>query len=345
MVTPLFLAGCWDERLYKNSSVVSLTGIEGTIGDLTGYYAYPEATSPEMKTVVITGNGISPRDVRQEAEVKVEQTMDLSVLSTILMSEETAEHNIYEYLDIYFRDANSPITSKLAIVQGELKRFFEITESRQSTTGEYYDRFITSLEENSLVIPYTLQTATSLIFEDAQDLALPYLKMGEDDRPNADGIALFSGRHYTGKTLNTTEAILLNIMNDSLGFSTRITYLFKDSPITVRVDNLKRKLNISENKIEIDLNIDFMVSEFPQDNLDKVSNRKELDKFLTEKIEHDMNEVLKKLQEAKCDALGLGRSVRAFHPQWFKKDWNEHFSNLDISAKVNIEITKTGILE
>lgn len=298
-----------------------------------------------MNTIVITGNGISPRDVRQDAEVKVEQTMDLSVLSTILVSEETAEHDIYDYLDIYFRDANSPVTPKIAIIEGDLKPFFELSQDKQSTVGEYYNRFITSLEENSLVIPYSLQTATSILFEDAQDMALPYLKMGEDNRPDSEGIALFSGRKFTGKTLNIKEAILLNIMNDSLGFSTRITYLFKDSPITVRVDKLKRKLNISENEIEINLNIDFMVSEFPQDNLAKASHRKELEKFLTEKIEHDMNEVLKKLQEAKCDALGLGRSVRAFHPQWFKKDWNEHFSNLDISAKLNIEIAKTGILE
>lgn len=46
---PLFLVGCWDERLYKNSSIVSLTGFEGEIGGLTGYYAYPEATTLDMQ--------------------------------------------------------------------------------------------------------------------------------------------------------------------------------------------------------------------------------------------------------------------------------------------------------
>ncbi|MEK4531373.1 Ger(x)C family spore germination protein [Solibacillus sp. FSL K6-1554] len=339
------LAGCWDERLYKNSSVVSLTGIEGEIGELTAYYAYPEATATEMKTIVISGEGVSPRDVRQDAELKVEQTMDLSVLSTVLISEDTAEHNIYEYLDIYFRDANSPITSKMAIIQGDLKPFFELSENKQSTAGEFYDRFITSLEDNSFVIPYTLQTASTVIFEDAQDLALPYLKMGEDNRPKAEGVALFSGKSFTGKTLNADEGLLLSILNDSLGFSTRIAHLYKDSPLTVRVNKLKRKLNITENKIVINLKIDFMLSEFPQDNIDNANLRKELEKFLQAKIEQDLNEVIKKLQEAKSDAIGLGRSVRAFHPEWFKKDWKERFSELDISAKLKVEIVKTGILE
>lgn len=312
---------------------------------MTAYYAYPEATATEMKTIIIIGEGVSPRDVRQDAELKVEQTMDLSVLSTVLISEDTAEHNIYEYLDIYFRDANSPITSKMAIIQGDLKPFFELSENKQSTAGEFYERFITSLEDNSFVIPYTLQTASTVIFEDAQDLALPYLKMGEDNRPKAEGVALFSGKSFTGKTLNADEGVLLSILNDSLGFSTRIAHLYKDSPLTVRVNKLKRKLNITENKIVIDLKIDFMLSEFPQDNMDNANIRKELEKFLQEKIEQDLNEVIKKLQEAKSDAIGLGRSVRAFHPEWFKKDWNERFSEWDISAKLKVEIVKTGILE
>lgn len=312
---------------------------------MTAYYAYPEATTTEMKTILITGYGVSPRDVRQDAEIKVEQTLDLSVLSTVLISEGTAEDDIYEYLDGYFRDAKSPITSKIALIQGELKPFFELSEDKQSTAGEYYSRFITSLEENSLVIPYTLQTAATVMFEDAQDLALPYLKMGEDNLPMSEGLALFSGRSFTGESLNTDEGVLLNILNDSLGSSTRITYLFEGSPVTVGVNKLKKNLNISENKIEIALKLEFMLSEFPPDHINKASLRKELEKFLTEKIEEDMNEVIKKLQEAKCDAIGLGRNVRAFHPKFFKKDWNGHFSTMDISAKLSVEIVKTGILD
>src|SRR5690606_8907000 len=266
-----------------------------------------------MKTVIITGKGVSPRDVRQDAELNVEQTMDLSVLSTILISEKTAEDDIYKYLDGYFRDANSPITSKLAIIQGDLKPFFEVSEDKQSTAGEYYDRFITSLEENSMVIPYTLQTASTIIFEDAQDLALPYLKMGEEKHPKAEGLALFSGRSFTGKILTIDEGVLLNILNDSLGFATRISYLYEDSPVTVRINKSKRKLNISEDKIEIPLKLEFILSEFPKDNLDKKNKRLELEKFLQDEIEKDMKGVIKKLQEAKCDAIGLGRHVRAFH--------------------------------
>lgn len=316
------------------------------MGDLTAYYAYPEATTAEMKTVVVTGKGISPRDVRMNAELKVEQTLDLSGLSTILISENTAEGELYEYLDAFFRDANSPISSKVGIVQGDLKPFFEISEQKQSTAGEYYDRLITSLEDNSTIIPYTLQTAGSLLFEDAQDLTLPYFKMDEENRPVVDGIALFSGDSFTGNTLNTKEGVLLNILNNSIGFATRISYLYEESPVTIRqINNAKRDITINKNKIEIAEKIEVALSEFPRNHLDDDHERNELQRFLSEKIEKEMNETMKKLQDAKCDAIGLGRYVRAFHPDLYKENWSEHFSTLEIDIKVKVEIMKTGILK
>ncbi|MER2009220.1 MAG: Ger(x)C family spore germination protein [Psychrobacillus sp.] len=341
---PIILVGCWDERLYKNSSVVSLTGFEGKMGDVKGYYAYPEATTEEMKTIVITGEGVSPRAVRQSAEIKVEQTLDLSVLSTILISEDTAKDDIYEYLDIYFRDAANPITSKVAIIEGEMKPFFEMNEQKQSTSGEFYNRFITSLEENSMVIPYTLQTAGSILFEKAQDLALPYIKMDKEGRPKADGVALFSGRSFSGETLNPEQGVLLNILNESLGYSTRITYLYEGSPVSVRVNKSKRDLVVLSNEIEITQKIEVVITEFPQDHLKDKQIRNKLQQFLKEKLEEDMNEMMNKLQEAKSDAIGLGRIVRAYHPSLFKEDWNNHFSTLNVPIKVNLEIVKTGIL-
>ena len=344
MFLPLLLVGCWDERLYKNSSVVSLTGFEGKLGDVTGYYAYPEATTTEMKTVVITGNGMSPRAVRQDAELKVEQTMDLSVLSAILISEDTAKDDIYEYIDIYYRDATNPITSKMAIIQGELKPFFELSEDFQSTTGEFYNRFILSLEENSLVIPFTVQTAGSILFEPAQDLALPYIKMDEENRPVADGLALFSGRSYTGKNLSATQGVLLNILNESLGRTARINYLYEGSPVSVLINRAKRDVNVTEKEIEINNKLEVVISEFPRDHLREREIRTELQKFLSEKIEKDMNEMMGKLQEAKSDAIGLGRIVRAYHPRLYKEDWSEHFSTLNIPINVEVEIVKTGIL-
>lgn len=339
----LFLAGCWDEKLFKNLSVVTVAGFEGELGDLTAYYAYPSATTEEMKMVIISETGKTPRDVRLKADLKTEQTMNVSALSTLLISEETAKHDIYEYLDLYYRDVYNPITPRLALVEGELKPYFELNKENISSSGEFYSRLIKSMEENSIVIPYNLQTAGSLLFENVQDLALPYLKM-DGDRPTVDGIALFSGRKFTGEKLSPTQGILLNILNETTGHNTRLAYLRDGSPINILINKSSRKVKVTNDAIEINIKIDALLSEFPKGNLKKKETRIDLQNFLSKKVEEDMNEVMGKLQEAKCDAIGIGRIVRAYHPHLFEKDWNDQFAQLNISVKVDVEIVKTGIL-
>lgn len=59
----------------------------------------------------------------------------------------------------------------------------------------------------------------------------------------------------------------------------------------------------------------------------------------------EFNGVVKKLQEAKSDAVGFGRPVRAFHPAlWGKGDWTDTFAKLPISVKVKAEVLRTDIL-
>ena len=106
-----------------------------------------------------------------------------------------------------------------------------------------------------------------------------------------------------------------------------------------------KKWDIQDSKINATYKMKFSVNEFSYDHLDKEKTRKELEKFLSKELTKDFNEVIKKLQEAKSDPVGFGRSVRAFHPNlWNKGKWQDTFSELDINVKVEAEITRTGIL-
>ncbi len=89
----------------------------------------------------------------------------------------------------------------------------------------------------------------------------------------------------------------------------------------------------------------FSVEEFPHDHLDDEKIRKELEEFLSNELTKDFNEVIKKIQEAKSDVIGFGRTARAFHPTlWNKGKWQDTFSEIPINVKVQADITRTGIL-
>lgn len=345
MFLATFLSACWDEKLFKNLSVVSLVGFEGKMGSLTAYYSYPQTLSEELSRTVIIGKGASPRDVRQSVEYKTEQSMDISALSTLLISEETVQgENIYDYLDLYYRDVHNPITPRLALVQGDMESFFDITKDAGSSTGDYYNRLIKSLEENSFIIPYNMQTASTILFENAQDLTLAILKIDEEGKPAGNGVALFSNKTYSGKKLEKDEGAFLNILNDSIGKTTRLTYLKDDKPVSITVAKMKRKISVDQETIDISIKIDVNLSEYPDVDLKKREERLALQRFLQIEIEKDLQKVMEKLQEAKCDAIGLGRIVRAFHTKYFEKDWNDKFAELSIPIKVEVEIVNTGIL-
>jgi hypothetical protein len=62
--------------------------------------------------------------------------------------------------------------------------------------------------------------------------------------------------------------------------------------------------------------------------------------MLTEKA----NVIIKKMQEANSDSLGIGRHMSAFHHEtWEKINWEEQYPNVNFKAKVNVEISKHGI--
>jgi hypothetical protein len=56
--------------------------------------------------------------------------------------------------------------------------------------------------------------------------------------------------------------------------------------------------------------------------------------------------VINKLQEANCDALGIGRRLNAFYPDtWKEKDMKEYFRNVKFRTIVDVEIIQVGIYE
>ena len=189
------------------------------------------------------------------------------------------------------------------------------------------------------------------MLDEAIDLALPYVKMSETtDVPEISGIALFSEKIFTGHTLNKKESIIVQVIQKNPGKYSSFTYTWekdgKSYPVTVELGRYKKKWEFTESEIDATYNLKLAVEEFPYDHLDDDKIRKELEEFLSSELTKDFNEVIKKLQEAKSDIIGFGRTARAFHPTiWKKGKWQDTFSEIPINVNVRAKITRTGILD
>ncbi|MEY9867878.1 hypothetical protein ABIE66_003257 [Peribacillus sp. B2I2] len=119
--------------------------------------------------------------------------------------------------------------------------------------------------------------------------------------------------------------------------------------ITINVKNMKRKLKVIVNRngdvvINLNLRLKVYVTEYPKGDVDKEIDK--LNKKLSRSFSKDATQVIRKLQKANCDALGIGRHLIAFYPNtWKEKDKNEYLRNVKFKTNVDVEIVQVGIAE
>ncbi len=348
LISTLLLSGCWDEKQYKDVTNVSLFGIGGRPGAIEAQYAFPIFEDGSISYSTITGKGATVTEAKNSTNTM--EGLDIAELQVLLISEDSAKTDLYNYIDMLYRDPRNRLSAHMAIFQGELAQYFEPIEGIGDDISTYYSELISTAVRYTLVPKIDIQQVCTLLFEKDISLSLPYIKMGkESGMPEIAGTALFNKRVFTGEVLDKKESALVNLLKSEKGKYTRISYMWKadggESPLTVNVDSIKRDWEISNTKIEASYKLKFSVEEFPHDSLDNKRTVKEVEDFLSKELTKDFNKVIKKLQGAKSDAVGFGRPVRAFHSAlWEKGDWEDTFSELSINAKVKAKIIRTGIL-
>lgn len=352
LLSSVFLSGCWDQRLYKELSVISVVGVDGNIGDLKAYYAYPSSSDDPTKYIVLEGVGKTAREVRINANKKTEQTMDIAELTTILVSEETAKKDLYSLLDVYYRSAESPMTAKVVITDGSTKKFLELKENFPKEIGEYYLDFIQSYEKASIYPVTNLEIAANQMFSEGRDLALPYLKTsGDKGLPEGEGIALFNGKDYTGEHLTLRESTFATLLGYKKSDIVELAYLMhkngKDISVGFNAIRFKKKMKVTQDgsniKVKYNIYMPIVMTEYPPDHLDQKQKRNELETFIEGRVEKDIARMFKRSQEASSDVVGIGEDIRAYHPNlWREGKWKEIYKDIKIEAKVKVKIVRSG---
>lgn len=352
LISTFLLSGCWDQRLYKELSVISVIGIEGHIGDIKSYFAYPSSNSDPTKYIVLEGTGKTLRETRIDANKKTEQTMDNAELTTLLVNEESAQKDLYALLDVYYRSAQSPMNAKVVITKGSPKKFLEIKETSSKEIGEYYYDLITAFEAATIYPKTDLEIAANLMFSEGRDLGLPYLIISEDHGlPEGEGMALFNGKKYTGEHLTLRESIFAILLGYRKANFVELAYMWDKNEKKVQVGfniiDFKKKKKIMQDgnniKVQYNINMPIVLTEYPPNHLDREDERKKLEKFIKVKVEKDIARMFKKCQEASSDVTGIGEDIRAYYPQlWREGKWKDIYKDLKIETKVNIDIVRSG---
>jgi spore germination protein KC len=193
------LAGCWDEQLYKEISIVPLFGIEEEDGKFTGYYSFSEVANESISYATVEGTGVSARDTRFDANLKTSEILDLSHLQVLLITAETAKSSdIVKTLDVIYRTPRNRMSARVAVVEGEMAPYMEKSEKLTIELPDYYHDILESDIVLSVLPDIDIQKAARRLIDEGIDLTLPFIKMSEKTgNPEVSGIALFSGKVFT----------------------------------------------------------------------------------------------------------------------------------------------------
>ncbi len=156
------LAGCWDERLYKELTIVPLIGVEGEPGKLTGYYTFTAVSNGSISYSTVEGSGVSIRESRLDANRKTSETLDVSQLEVILLTTETVKSNIIDTFDVYFRTPRNRLSSRFVVVEGEMAPYMEKTEKMPLELPDYYNKLLETAITFSIIPDVDIQQAAGI---------------------------------------------------------------------------------------------------------------------------------------------------------------------------------------
>ncbi|MFC8562571.1 Ger(x)C family spore germination protein [Peribacillus frigoritolerans] len=362
----LLTTGCWDQNLMKDATLIQTITFDQTDeGEFSLGFAIPNIyrnpTDSGQETEAINSENLStvantPREGRMKLNTEIPGNLDSSKNKLVLFGEQFAKGDIYPSLDVIWRDPRSSLSAKLAVVKGKAFDTLSIQPRVESNISQNILYLIRSTETNTIIPEESIQTLASELLDPGEDIVLPLLKIGRNGTTiDVAGVALFDERKLSG-TLSQEESTLFLLLNNKKSKYARFTKyvngnkeLNMNNFISLNVDHIKRKINVSVNDrgevfVNLNLHLKVKVEEYPIGNVpNKVD---QLNNKLSNTFTNNAEEVIKKLQEANCDAFGIGRRLIAFHHDtWKEQDKTNYFKDVKFKSKVDVEIIQHGIVK
>jgi spore germination protein len=354
------LSGCWDQRVFEQMGLILSLGIEQTEDkDLLITSAYPVIGGAEKGSVdVISTETSLVRGGRNNLRRMTPKMLEGGKIQTILISDSLAKNGIHDLLEVFQRDVMLPAIAFVVIVEGSPAELLKkSTEFKTKPRISFY--LYQLLEDNVDIsnIPNTKVFDFDInFFAPGLDPIVPMIKI-DNEQIKITGCALFSGDKMAGKLEDSQVNILLGLM-DQQKYS---DYIFTDpifadkdgdkKGVAVSLFKPKRKINIDFNEdgrpiVEINLKYRCNIDEFEWDDTMESKVQEDLEKLFAKDLTSISNEIIKKLQEANCDPIGIGDMIRAkYYDYWKSINWREIYKEADITATVEVEVGNVGIIK
>ncbi|MYL72127.1 Ger(x)C family spore germination protein [Halobacillus litoralis] len=360
----LFLTGCWDEKQFKNVKLVLSLGFDqGDEGQIIQTVSIPTVNrateGPGSESLqILSTSAQTPLQARNKIDLMISESYDPSKVKVVVLGEDLAKKNIYPILDDMYRNSRSNLNAYLAVVEeGTAQDVISMNHAGATRISNYVSGLLEAAVSSTHATGENLQLLCAELLEPGIDFSVPMLKIeDEGNLLTFSGMGLFHDKAYTGEKIDAEQTTLFMLLEGVKGRVARLTEKIDDNKkeeildyVTVNVAENDRKMKI-ENKdgeISVTINLDMKVKivEYPSDHLYVKGRVEEIGKKLSETLTEDSVDIIAQLQEANSDIFGIGRRVKAYHPDvWKKIKWEEEYPEISIKPSVKVEVIQHGII-
>lgn len=353
----LLLTGCWDRLPLKTLNIVDIAGIDQDKenGDIVLNYVVTKLKNagqgsgePSPKITVLKGHSLV--EAVDQGQYTQEGPFFGMHTGIYLLSKSFASDDPVQELTFILNAPYTAINSPIVIINGNMSK---LLKSKIGTNKEFsrdlYE-FVLPLEKNGIAPEVTLMKLILSRKEPLEDLALPLLKPSNSSMV-LDGALLFRQGTYTGKELDKDQVQMLMLMLEKFSGNKRYTGNMsrkgedKNSDYAFSVKKLNSKIithpesgELPKVSIGVRMRIDvFKFGESFYTLKPEYVNR--LEKELGKHLEEDAAATIKTLQKANCDVLGIGKQLKAYHPNiWKSLNWRKDFPEMSIEPNFDVQI-------
>jgi hypothetical protein len=144
----LSLTGCWDQRLLKDSRLVYSSAFDLEDYEKILTTAIIRDFREESPTnVEIQATGRTLRETRMKMDRKINGNFEPSKNRVFMLGGELAQKDIFQFLDVFYRDPTSSISSKVAVAEGRAADILSTLSQKNTLISEYIAEQLTSAED------------------------------------------------------------------------------------------------------------------------------------------------------------------------------------------------------
>lgn len=355
------LTGCKEKANIEDITLALLIGIDiNDQGEVEVYMSSP-VFSPEAKeknehSKVKTLSLVEARDY---FDASVNGVTSAGKVQTLLIGKKVIEHkNWYSILDSFYRNAKMRLNADIAFVDGPVADIIEFSPKDKPRLSIFVNQLLETANIRNISIRTSLRKYYQLKLGKGITPYAPELSLKEEEI-EITGTTLLNDQNLYKRTLSINDTQLLILLQGRLSGPLALTLpllqnkkdvdIFTEDQVSFSFKDIKRKVHKKYKdgryQFDIDLDLPITISESPIKKLTD-NNQDKLKGEIEQKLQKDLNRLMKSFQKDKVDPIGLGIYAASFkYAEWKKieDDWIKAYEQAKINVNVKVKITDKGI--